>query len=92
MTKVLVLCYSAYGHIEALANAIAEGAREAGAAVDIKRVPETAPEAITKTAYFKLDQAAPVAKIEDLANYDAHAMGRLPSQHCLVTQSLVKIE
>lgn len=75
MAKVLVLYYSAYGHIETLANAIAEGAREAGATVDIKRVPETVPEAVIKAAHFKLDQAAPIAKIEDLANYDAIVVG-----------------
>src|ERR1700748_1501401 len=75
MSKVLVLYYSSYGHIEAMANAVAEGARKAGATVDIKRVPETAPEAVAKAAHFKLDQAAPVAKIEDLADYDAIIVG-----------------
>jgi NAD(P)H dehydrogenase (quinone) len=75
MTKVLVLYYSTYGHIETMAKAVAEGAREAGAQVDIKRVPETAPEAVAKAARFKLDQEAPVAKIEDLANYDAVIIG-----------------
>ena len=75
MPKVLVLYYSAYGHIEAMANAVAEGAREAGATVDIKRVPETAPLEVAKAAHFKLDQAAPVAKIEGLANYDAIVVG-----------------
>jgi NAD(P)H dehydrogenase (quinone) len=75
MTKVLVLYYSAYGHIETMAKAVAEGAREAGALVDIKRVPETVPEAMAKAAYFKLDQAAPVATVEDLANYDAIVFG-----------------
>jgi len=75
MAKVLVLYYSAYGHVETMANAVAEGAREAGAKVDIKRVPETVPEEIARGAYFKLDQAAPVAAIEDLANYDAIIVG-----------------
>src|SRR6195256_4371177 len=75
MPKVLVLYYSAYGHIEAMANAVAEGAREAGAQVDVKRVPELVPEEIAKKSYFKLDQAAPVAKVEDLANYDAIVVG-----------------
>src|ERR1700675_763184 len=73
--KVLVLYYSAYGHIEKMANAVAEGAREAGASVDIKRVPELVPEAVAKASYYKLDQPAPVAKIEDLANYDAMIVG-----------------
>ncbi len=75
MTKVLVLYYSSYGHIETMAQAIADGARAAGAHVDIKRVPETAPEAVAKAAHFKLEQAAPVARIEDLADYDAVIIG-----------------
>jgi NAD(P)H dehydrogenase (quinone) len=85
MAKVLVLYYSSYGHIEQLAHAEAEGARSAGATVDVKRVPETVPEEIAKASYFKLDQSAPIAKIEDLANYDAIIVGaptrfgRIPS-------------
>ena len=75
MTKVLVLYHSAYGHTEAMAKAVAEGAREAGATVDIKRVPETVPEEIARGAHFKLDQEAPIAKIEDLADYDAIIIG-----------------
>jgi NAD(P)H dehydrogenase (quinone) len=75
MSKVLVLYYSSYGHIETLATAIAEGAREAGAMVDIKRVPDLVPEEIARKAHFKVDQAAPVAKIDDLANYDAIVIG-----------------
>src|ERR1700709_994113 len=75
MTKVLVLYYSAYGHIETRANAVAEGAREAGAAVDIKRVPELVPPDVAKASYYKLDQEAPDAKIEDLANEDAIVVG-----------------
>ena len=75
MAKVLVLYYSAYGHIEAMANAVAEGAREAGATVDIKRVPELVPADVAKASYYKLDQAAPIAKIEELANYDAMIVG-----------------
>jgi NAD(P)H dehydrogenase (quinone) len=86
MSKVLVLYYSSYGHIEQMAQAIAEGAREAGATVDIKRVPETAPLEVAKAAHFKLEQEAPIAKIEDLADYDAIILGiptrfgRMPSQ------------
>ena len=86
MTKVLVLYYSSYGHIETMAGAIAEGARAAGASVDIKRVPETVPEAVAREAYFKLDQAAPIATVADLKNYDAIIVGaptrfgRMPSQ------------
>ena len=75
MAKVLVLYYSAYGHIEAMANAVAEGAREAGATVDIKRVPELVPPEVAKAAHYKLDQAAPIANINDLANYDAIVVG-----------------
>jgi NAD(P)H dehydrogenase (quinone) len=73
--KVLVLYYSTYGHIETMATAIAEGARSAGATVDIKRVPETAPLEVAQAAHFKLDQAAPIAKIEELADYDAIIVG-----------------
>jgi len=86
MAKVLVLYYSAYGHIETMANAVAEGAREAGATVDIKRVPELVPEETARKSYFKLDQKAPVAKVDELVNYDAIIVGagtrfgRLPSQ------------
>ncbi|MBO9545108.1 NAD(P)H:quinone oxidoreductase [Caulobacter sp.] len=75
MAKVLVLYYSSYGHIETMAKAVAEGAREAGATVDIKRVPETAPLEVAKNAHFKLDQDAPVAAIADLADYDAIIVG-----------------
>ena len=75
MTKVLVLYYSSYGHIETMAEAVAAGARETGAQVDIKRVPETVPEAVAKASHFKLDQKAPIAKVEDLADYDAVIIG-----------------
>lgn len=75
MTKVLVLYYSAYGHIETMAQAMAEGAREAGAEVDIKRVPELVPPEVAKASHYKLDQAAPIAQISDLANYDAIIIG-----------------
>jgi NAD(P)H dehydrogenase (quinone) len=84
--RVLVLYYSAYGHIETMAQAEAEGAREVGAHVDIKRVPELVPEDVARKAFFKLDQAAPLARVEDLANYDAIIIGagtrfgRIPSQ------------
>jgi len=75
MAKVLVLYYSSYGHVETLAYAEAEGARAAGAAVDVKRVPETAPLEIAKAAHFKLDQRAPVATVDELAHYDALIVG-----------------
>ena len=75
MAKVLVLYYSSYGHIETMARAMAEGAAAAGAQVDIKRVPETAPLEVAKSAHFKLDQDAPVATVGELANYDAIIVG-----------------
>lgn len=87
MTKVLVLYYSSYGHIEQMADAVAEGAREAGATVDIRRVPETAPLAVVEAAHFKTDSAHPVIAGPDvLADYDAIIVGaptrfgRMPSQ------------
>jgi NAD(P)H dehydrogenase (quinone) len=86
MPKVLVLYYSSYGHLETMAQAVAEGARAGGARVDVKRVPETAPEAVAKAAHFKLDQGAPVARVDELADYDAIVIGaptrfgRMPSQ------------
>lgn len=75
MSKVLVLYYSCYGHIEQMAEAVAEGARGAGAEVDIRRVPETVPEEVAKANHFKLDQKAPIATIGELANYDAIVIG-----------------
>ncbi len=75
MARVLVLYYSSYGHIEQMAEAEAEGARSAGATVDIKRAPETAPLEVATAAHFKLDQAAPVATIDDLEHYDAIIVG-----------------
>jgi NAD(P)H dehydrogenase (quinone) len=86
MSKVLILYYSSYGHIEKMAEAVAAGVRETGATADIKRVPETAPEAVAKAAHFKLDQGAPIAKVSDLEAYDAIIIGaptrfgRMPSQ------------
>ena len=86
MPKILVLYYSTYGHIEAMANAAAQGARSAGAQVDVKRVPETVPDAIANAAHFKTDQAASVASVDDLPNYDAIIVGgptrfgRMPGQ------------
>ncbi|MGE5385524.1 MAG: NAD(P)H:quinone oxidoreductase [Betaproteobacteria bacterium] len=86
MSKVLVLYYSTYGHIETMAQAVAEGARATGASVDVKRVPETVPEQIARPAHFKLEQAAPIATVAELENYDAIIVGcptrfgRMPSQ------------
>ena len=75
MAKVLVLYYSSYGHIEAMAHAMAEGAREAGATVDVKRVPETVPQEIAEKSHFKLDQQSPVATVAELEGYDAIIIG-----------------
>jgi NAD(P)H dehydrogenase (quinone) len=87
MTKVLVLYYSSYGHIEQMADAVAEGARAGGAEVDIRRVAETAPEAVVKAAHFKTDTAHPMIEGPDaLGEYDAIVVGaptrygRMPSQ------------
>ncbi len=75
MAKVLVLYYSMYGHVETMANAVAEGARDAGATVDVRRVPDTMSEEALKAAHAKLDQKAPLAKVDELANYDAIIFG-----------------
>ncbi|MFN3858577.1 MAG: NAD(P)H:quinone oxidoreductase [Caulobacter sp.] len=76
MTKVLVLYHSAYGHVETLAKAVAEGAGGVdGVTVDIKRVPETVPEELARASHFKLDQEAPIATIDELADYDAIIIG-----------------
>ena len=75
MSKVLVLYYSSYGHIEKMAEAVAEGARAAGASADIRRVPELVPEAVARSSHYKLDQAAPIARIDELEQYDAIIIG-----------------
>lgn len=86
MAKVLVLYHSTYGHVEKMAEAVAAGARDAGAEVDIKRVPELVPEELARKSGYKLDQKAPIATIDDLTNYDAIIIGagtrfgRMPSQ------------
>lgn len=76
MTKVLVLYYSMYGHTEAMAKAVAEGAEGIGGVeVDVKRVPDLVPEDVARNAGAKLDQAAPIAVVDDLAEYDAVIFG-----------------
>jgi NAD(P)H dehydrogenase (quinone) len=75
VAKVLVLYYSAYGHVETMAYAIARGARHAGATVDVMRVPELVPDDVARAAHYKLDQPAPVAGVEDLVEYDAIVIG-----------------
>lgn len=76
MTKVLILYYSSYGHVERMAEAVAEGAREvSGAEVTVKRVPELVPEEVAKKSGYKLDQPAPVAEPNELPDYDAIIFG-----------------
>ncbi len=75
MAKVLVLYYSAYGHIEKMAYAVAEGAKSAGAEVTVKRVPELVPEDVAKASYFKVDQEAEIASPSELDQYDAIIVG-----------------
>jgi NAD(P)H dehydrogenase (quinone) len=76
MTKVLVLYYSSYGHIEAMAAAVAEGAASVpGTEVVVKRVPELVPDEVAKGAGIKLEQAAPLADPNELADYDAIIFG-----------------
>lgn len=75
-TKVLVLYYSMHGHVETMAKAVAEGASGVdGVAVDVKRIPELMPEDVARRAGAKLDQAAPVAEVDELAGYDAIIFG-----------------
>ena len=87
MTKVLVLYYSSYGHLAKMADAVAAGAREGGAEVDIRRVPETAPTEVAEAAGFKPDHSHPeIEGVNALADYDAIVIGaptrfgRMPSQ------------
>ena len=75
MAKVLILYYSAYGHIERMAEAVAEGVRQAGAEAVIKRVPELVPEEMARKSGFKLDQKAPIATVNELPEYDAIIFG-----------------
>jgi NAD(P)H dehydrogenase (quinone) len=75
MTKVLVLYYSSWGHVEAMANAAAEGARSAGADVMVKRVPELVPADVAAKAHYKVDLAAPIASVDELPDYDAIIFG-----------------
>ncbi|HEX8303198.1 NAD(P)H:quinone oxidoreductase [Sphingomonas sp.] len=87
MTKILVLYYSSYGHLEQMADAVADGARSAGAEVAIRRVPETAPPEVVAAAHFKTDSAHPAIEGPNaLKDYDAIIVGaptrfgRMPSQ------------
>ena len=75
MSKVLVLYYSSYGHIEQMAEAVADGARSAGATADIRRVPELVPDEVARASGYKLDQQAPLARVDELEQYDAIIIG-----------------
>lgn len=75
MTRMLVLYYSSYGHIEQMAHAIAEGARSVGVDVDIKRVPELVSDAVAQASHYKIDRTVPIASVDDLATYDAIVFG-----------------
>ena len=87
MTKVLVLYYSSWGHIEQMAYAAAEGAREAGAEVVVKRVPELVPTEIAQAAHYKTDQKAPIATVEELPEYDAIIIGT-PTRYGTMTAQM----
>jgi NAD(P)H dehydrogenase (quinone) len=80
MAKVLVLYYSSYGHMEQMARAAAEGVTKAGGEVVVKRVPELVPEEIARNSHYKLDQAAAVASVTELPDYDAIILG-IPTRY-----------
>ena len=75
MAKVLILYYSTYGHVEAMAQAVADGARSEGAEVSVKRVPETVPDDVARKGGFKLDQPSDFATVDELPSYDAIVVG-----------------
>ena len=76
MPRILVLYHSTYGHIETMAKAMAEGARSVeGAEVDIRRVPELVPEEVARNSGYKMDQEAPLARVDELPGYDAIIIG-----------------
>lgn len=87
MSKILVLYYSSYGHTGAMADAIAKGARDAGAHVDVKRVPETAPEDVVESAGFQHDESHAVAEVDDLKDYDAIIVGS-PTRYGRLTSQM----
>jgi NAD(P)H dehydrogenase (quinone) len=87
MAKILVLYYSSWGHMEQMAKAAAEGAREVGAEVTIKRVQELVPLEVAKAAYYKLDQEAPIAEPLELENYDGFIFG-ISTRYGMMTAQL----
>ena len=89
MAKILVLYYSTYGHVETMAEAVAAGAREAGGTVDIRRVPELVPEEVATQSHFKLDQAAPLAVVDELPSYDAIIVGS-PTRYGRLTSQMAQ--
>jgi NAD(P)H dehydrogenase (quinone) len=86
MAKVLVLYYSSFGHMEQMAKAAAEGAREAGAEVSLKRVPELVPLEVAKASHYKLDQQADVATPAELESYDAIIIGSATRYGAIASQ------
>jgi NAD(P)H dehydrogenase (quinone) len=89
MAKILVLYYSTYGHVERMAEAVAEGAREAGAEVAVKRVQELMPEEVARAAGAKLNQAAPLATPQELDRYDAIIVGT-PTRYGRMTAQMAQ--
>ena len=90
MAKILVLYYSSWGHMEQMAKAAAEGAREAGATVTIKRAKELVPEDVAKAAYYKLDQEAAIVDPLELADYDGIILG-VSTRYGMMTSQLKNI-
>ncbi len=89
MAKVLVLYYSTYGHVETMAEAVADGARAGGATADIRRVAELVPDEVARAGHFKLDQAAPIARPDDLVDYDAIVVGS-PTRYGRLTSQMAQ--
>jgi NAD(P)H dehydrogenase (quinone) len=87
MPKILVLYYSSWGHMEAMARAAADGARSTGADVTVKRVPELVPVEVAKAAYYKLDQEAPIADPLELDQYDGFIFG-ISTRYGMMTAQL----
>lgn len=87
MAKILGLYYSSWGHMEAMVNEAAEGAREAGAEVIVKRVPELVPPEVAKAAHYKVDQEAPIAEPLELANYDGFILG-VPTRYGVMASQM----
>ncbi len=87
MAKILALYYSSWGHMEAMVNEAAEGAREAGAEVTVKRVPELVPDDVAKASHYKLDQKAPIAEPGELADYDGFIIG-VPTRYGVMASQM----